>query len=518
MRRELVTARKEVDAYRNLTNHLCELVDHLVDDRASMAARLAVHENPNAPSSTRAMFNMERNAFRNKRGSRGSDGEGKNGSSPKKGGKPKKKGPPVGHPGISHSNKPTRCIKYRLRACPSCDGPLVDRRDIHKTVSDLDGNLRMLTVDAVQETGWCNKCAKRAKAPMPFLDGTSLGPVALGFVMEFYSRHCTDADIAHFFHALFWFDISASAIASARHAFSQSLDWQLALIKNAILAWIYAHMDETSFKMGVLDKTGWVWLATVPNASWVVFATGRTDAVLQEHFGWLLDKAVVADGLGAYRRLFRDLQRCWRHLLARIEEAAVHGGPEDVARYDLFLVFYRRIRDMNKLAPFTMTYLTREVRAMIATFPDGKLKTHLENAVPYMFTFLAYPGMPPHNNPAELDIRDTVVAKRNKNRQIATPDGRVDFSRLNTFTRTCYKNDILPCRAVVEMARDPKWDLFNPGPWTERGWCVFDSPPAALMRPPGPNRPAKNIAASAWPIMRALARPPDMDQLLVAVA
>ena len=180
-----------------MTDHLCELVCYLADDCASLEARLAVHENPNAPSSTRALFNTERNAFRNKRGSRGSDGEAKKGGH-------KKKGPPAGHPGVSHS-KSTRCIKYRLRACPSCDGPLADRRDIHKTVSDLDGDMRMLTVDAVQETGWCGKCEKRAKAPMPFLDGTSLGPVALGFVMEFYSRRCTDADIAHFFKALFWF-------------------------------------------------------------------------------------------------------------------------------------------------------------------------------------------------------------------------------------------------------------------------------------------------------------------------
>ena len=83
-----------------------------------MAARLAVHENPNAPSSTRAMFNAERNAFRNKRGSRGSDGAAKD--------SPKKKGPPAGHPGVSHS-KPTHCIKYRLRACTSCDGPRLVR-------------------------------------------------------------------------------------------------------------------------------------------------------------------------------------------------------------------------------------------------------------------------------------------------------------------------------------------------------------------------------------------------------
>ena len=60
--------------------------------------------------------------------------------------------------------------------------------------------------------------------------------------------------------------------------------------------------------------------------------------------------------------------------------------------------FYRRVRDMKTLTPLTMTCLTREIRALIATFPDGRLKTYLENAVSYLFTFLAYPGMPPHNS------------------------------------------------------------------------------------------------------------------------
>ena len=52
----------------------------------------------------------------------------------------------------------------------------------------------------------------------------------------------------------------------------------------------------------------------------MVFATGMTDAVLQEHFGWLFYKAVMVDGLGAYQRLFRDLQSYCMHLLVRMRK------------------------------------------------------------------------------------------------------------------------------------------------------------------------------------------------------
>ena len=107
MREELVIAHRTADAYANVMEDLCGLVGDLASDNARLKARLAVYENPNAPSSARSLFNAERNAFRSKRGSRGSDG-----GDAKKG--PKKKGPPEGHRGVSHSNKPTFCIKYRL--------------------------------------------------------------------------------------------------------------------------------------------------------------------------------------------------------------------------------------------------------------------------------------------------------------------------------------------------------------------------------------------------------------------
>ena len=121
---------------------------------------------------------------------------------------------------------------------------------------------------------------------------------------------------------------------------------------------------------------------------------------------------------------------------------------------------------------------------MISAYPEGRVKNHLAKAVPDMFTFLSYPGMPPHNA-AELAIRDGPVRHRNVHHQITTPERREVFSRLLTFVMTCGMNDVFPCRAVVEMLRDPGWDVFNPGPAAPRDWSVFDSPASGLSRPPG---------------------------------
>ena len=464
LRREVASMHWEMEALKGAVAERDAALAERDGEIARLKARLAAYENPNAPSSSRSLFNSRRNDFRSKRGSRGSDGEGSDRPAlpDGEGGTRRRRGPPEGHAGVSHRNTPAFCTRYGLPCCPSCGAGLEDAGCVHKLVSDFDACKRMVSFTAVLETGWCPRCSARVTAPSPFLEGTSLGPVALGLVTELFWMRCTDADISRLFEAFFRFRISASAVASARRAVSGALDRQLDLIKLAFLACAFVQGDETGIKIGIRGKGGYVWVFICRNAVFVVASPSRGIPVLLAHFGWILHLPVVSDGHAPYKQ-FAAVQRCWRHLLAHVEAAAVDGKPEDVARYERMIEFYRRIKGMGTLAPLTMTLLTREIRGMIAGYPEGKLKTHLENAVPYMFTFLAHPGMPPHNNASELAIRDAVVRQRNVRHQITTPEGRDVFSRLLTFAATCQMNGIFPCRAVVEMLRDPQWDMFNPG-------------------------------------------------------
>ncbi len=52
-----------------------------------------------------------------------------------------------------------------------------------------------------------------------------------------------------------------------------------------------------------------------------------------------------------------------------------------------------------------------------------KFRTKLEGAAPHLLTFLRYPGMPPRNNGAQLEIRDTAVLHRNVRHQLSTAEG-----------------------------------------------------------------------------------------------
>ncbi len=78
---------------------------------------------------------------------------------------------------------------------------------------------------------------------MPFLDGTSLGPVTLGIITDLYSYGITDANISGFLESVFGFRISESAVANARRAVSGAPDERLALIRQAFRKWGFVYMD-----------------------------------------------------------------------------------------------------------------------------------------------------------------------------------------------------------------------------------------------------------------------------------
>ena len=135
------------------------------------------------------------------------------------------------------------------------------------------------------------------------------------------------------------------------------------------------------------------------------------------------------------------------------------GGPQTKRWYDLLLEFYK-IKGIKTLAPLTCMDLSREVYEIIIACGDGRVRTHLLNAIYSMFTFMAYPGMPPHNNDTERCIRDGIIPQRNARHKIATDAGRDVCSALLTFSMTCRKQHIHPARALQEYLRDPDWDVF----------------------------------------------------------
>ena len=107
--------------------------------------------------------------------------------------------------------------------------------------------------------------------------------------------------------------------------------------------------------------------------------------------------------------------------------------------------------------------MQRTLHNIAQPYPEKhKFRITLENAMPFLFTFLRYPGMPPHNNDAEREICDTVVLQRNVRHHLVNAEGMEVFSVLVSVARTCRKQGIFPHQAVKNLIKDSSWDIFKP--------------------------------------------------------
>ena len=439
-----------------------EQIDLLMETIAEQDRRLAKYENPNAPSSTDSMHNAERDAFR-KRLAEEEKGEGR--PEPEGHAAAGRRGPTGGggHEGASHGNRPSRRTRLRLRRCQNCGrGRLAYAAPVTRIANDFpDGDGRRIeTVAYVLERGLCKRCGtvSTAQAPM-LLPGTSFGPRALGFILEYYARRSTDATMAYYFRALYGFSVSANAIWNARRAIKNLLKAAYDGILERISGAAFVQFDESVIKMN--GRRGYAWLATAGNATYVVAAPSRAAAVLDLHFGGLLGKPSVTDGYVAYG-ILPVRQRCWVHLLREAEKYAVRNGGDDLSCYRRLLSMYKRIKHRGSASSAECLDLEKAVLRIASDYRGPQVPRNAGECRPHMFTFLRHPGMPPHNNAAELEIRDTVVLHRNVRHQLSEPEGRQVFSLLVSVARTCQKAGMFPRAAVERMIEDPDWRIFKP--------------------------------------------------------
>ena len=428
---------------------------------AKNSRRFAVHDSEHSPSSTNSTYNAERDKFRESRAKKEQAGSGYDKTDPED--VPKRRGPPKGHTGVSHSNKAERTVVQNIYRCRSCGGRSLQQIALKiKMVYDFAGNdnMQMECVAYVIEKAVCNRCNAVSTGTEPTINGTSLGPKALGFILEYYAKRSTDETVAYYFDVLYGFGISPNTIWNARKALRDLLEGQYKGIMDTISQAPYIQMDESWIKIN--GKKGYVWLVTVKDATYIVVNPSRSAVVLDLHFSRLYDIPVVVDGYAAYNR-FVIRQRCWVHLLREAEKLAIRRGDNDLCQYDRLLRMYNDIKNMGRASAAQCRDLEKHVLEIAMSYGEAhEFRTTIEGAAPYLFTFLKYPGMPPHNNDAERDIRDTSVLQRNVRHKLCEPDGMNVFAVLVSVSRTCYKQGIFPRIAVEELIKNPDWSIFKP--------------------------------------------------------
>ena len=232
----------------------------------------------------------------------------------------------------------------------------------------------------VMRRGSCKRCGGITTAAAPAIPGTSFGPGVLGFIEEYYSGRCTHRTISYFFEVLYGFAISQNAVWNARKAIRDLLEGTYKEILDHIAEAPFVHMDESPIRMN--GRQGYVWLATIWDATYIVAAPSRAAAVLDMHFGRILGVPVVSDGYVVCNML-SIRQRCWVHLLCEAEEYAIRNGKSDISCHCRLLSVYRSIKGRESAGSSECISPERAVLEIAASYPEGpKFRIKLEGAAP----------------------------------------------------------------------------------------------------------------------------------------
>jgi transposase len=223
--------------------------------------------------------------------------------------------------------------------------------------------------------------------------------------------------------------------------------------------------DETGWKLG--GRLVWLWVFATKELTLYAIQPGRgfaeAAAVLGEDFEGLL----VRDGWAPYRKFEQaGHQSCLAHLLRRCQEildTAQRGSarvPRAVQRLLQRALALGNRRDRGDLRGHGLAVAVGRLRAkmdrLLAWNPkdeaNRKLLAHLRTERDALFTFLAQPGLPATNWPAEQGIRPAVVTRKacGGNR---TWNGAHTQQVLSSVLATSHKQRLDPYPVLVALLR-----------------------------------------------------------------
>ena len=126
---------------------------------------------------------------------------------------------------------------------------------------------------------------------------------------------------------------------------------------------------------------------------------------------------ITVDGYAGHSD-YEIRQRCWAHILHEAEYEA-HDCRQLHTLYDeMWLLFHDAKMAASKPdAALQHGEFTIRACAIAQQYKEEgcRFAVKLNNAIPYLFTFLLYPGMEPTNNLAERMLRLVVIARKVRN-------------------------------------------------------------------------------------------------------
>ena len=336
----------------------------------------------------------------------------------------KRGGAQVGHQGngrrkISEESADKVIKVVAPKHCEDCQAEL--RRHSERRRSILDGvEMRVRKVVYTIERAQCPKCKKLCEPRLPLFRGALFGNTLLAQVAVLHylqgipvGRICNMLGPA----------VNPGSIFTAMHRLAKQ--WEPA-IENLIEEYRKSpvkHADETGWRVD--GQPGWSWLFCSPTVSIFECQNTRGSRVPKRIFGdQQLPGVLVVDRFNAYNKLPCQIQYCYAHLVREVKKLDDEfPDDEKVITFSTDLAHFvaeaMRLQSRS-LANDAYYKEARQIAGQIKRLANMETDHQGIRSVqrifvknePRLFQWVLDRQFPAHNNRAERELRQTVIARK----------------------------------------------------------------------------------------------------------
>jgi transposase len=367
----------------------------------------------------------------------------------------KKPGGQQGHVGHHRERNPhpDNIVMIEASHCADCGASLSEREGtIGLIAQEVDiPPITPLTTEYQQVTKVC-ACGHYNCPPLPIEGYATIGPQMGALITYLNVEHALPYErLSQITHDLLGFAISEGTIANKLAHMQRQAKGIIETIKEKVMNAAWIGSDETGTR--VAGKKYWEWVWQSPLASYFVIDQRRGYPVVKEHFTESYAGVICHDCWSAQNNTRAGAhQLCHAHLLRNLQYAV--DAERSVWAYQVQRLLRKSQRAREKIWQEGVSLQLREavigyyqealdtLNHVPLTHPEERrLQKRLIKHKDWIFTFMAYPDVPPDNNSSERAIKAAKI-KDKVSGGFRSVQGASRFAQLLSLTQTLRKQKL----------------------------------------------------------------------------
>ena len=367
----------------------------------------------------------------------------------------KKPGGQQGHVGHHRERNPhpDNIVKVQASYCTDCGASLSEvEGTIGRTAQEVDiPVITPLTTEYQQLLKVC-VCGHCNCPPLPIEGYATIGPRMGALISYFNVEHALPYDrLSQITHDLLGFAVSEGTIANKLTQMQKQAKGIVESIKQLVMDAGFLGSDETTTSVG--GKKFWEWVWQSPLASYFVIDRRRGYDVVKEHFTENYQGVLGHDCWCAQNKTPAGAhQLCHAHLLRNLQYAI--DAERSIWAYQVQRLLRKSQRAREQIWKAGVSPKQREAiiqyykdaldtlnRMTLTQKEEQRLQKRFIKHKDWIFTFLAYPDVPPDNNSSERAIKAAKLKDKVSGGFRSVP-GAIRFAQLLSLTQTLRKQEL----------------------------------------------------------------------------